>query len=392
MGVRERADIYISHTWASPLKDFVNAIEFMLQDAPPEEDMYMWFDALVINQHFSETKDCDPELWVPTIMKTVNDIGRLAIVLSPHYNPYNLIQSWCLWELYSATTNKDTQIDLIILPDQIESFRTSVREDLLGVLTKLCNINITTSTTTTEAEQKSILFAVTHEIGGIDAVHENIISVIRDWLADVAIEVIEEMEIKISNGEEVDMDELGFMCNSVAELLNIQGKLSEQEVYLRRALEIFIHLNGSDDPDVAVGLNNLALLLQDQQRYDEAETLFKQAIGIDRSALGNIHPDVAGGLNNLAFLYQERKRFKEAEPLFQESIEIFEKYLGSGHPDVATALNNLALLLMDMGENEKAVECFAKSYQIYKNELGDEHPYARVAIQYLHEAEQAGKS
>ena len=55
---------------------------------------------------------------------------------------------------------------------------------------------------------------------------------------------------------------------------------------------------GQQDTRYAISLNNLGELYDTQGKYTQAEPLLKRALAIDEKALGSNHPDVARDLNN----------------------------------------------------------------------------------------------
>ena len=74
-------------------------------------------------------------------------------------------------------------------------------------------------------------------------------------------------------------------------------------------------------------MNNLAALYIREGRTSEGETLLKRALSIRQTAFGPDHPDVGNSLNNLAALYSREGRYSEAEPMYHQSLEITEKFL-----------------------------------------------------------------
>ncbi len=162
-----------------------------------------------------------------------------------------------------------------------------------------------------------------------------------------------------------------------------QGRFTEAEPLLKRALSIREKALGPAHPDVIQSLNNLAGLYHDQGRTAEAEPLLKRAQDLEERtaaqvalwqsymALGTaahqkgkyaeaeinfkaglaiaeeFRPEgqhLASNLNNLATLYDDQGRYAEAQPLVKRALAIVEKALGPEHPHVAQSLNNLALL------------------------------------------------
>ena len=57
---------------------------------------------------------------------------------------------------------------------------------------------------------------------------------------------------------------------------------------------------GPEHPDVATSLNGLAMVYHEEGKYTDEEPLLRRALAIREKVLGPEHPDVADILNNLA--------------------------------------------------------------------------------------------
>jgi CHAT domain-containing protein/tetratricopeptide (TPR) repeat protein len=83
-----------------------------------------------------------------------------------------------------------------------------------------------------------------------------------------------------------------------------QGKHADAERQLRRALAVYsVNPSTLSHPNMAQILNDLGLAVGAQGRYSESEPLLKRALTIREQALGTSHPDTAVTLNVLAGLY-----------------------------------------------------------------------------------------
>ena len=126
--------------------------------------------------------------------------------------------------------------------------------------------------------------------------------------------------------------------------LVVEGKYSEAESCLRRAVAICESLYGPEDPKVVASLMVLADLYlrwgKSQQtpmgtfgsRSNQAEPLYLRVIHI---ALGTDSLDhyVTGiALNNLARLYEDQGRFPLARSFFRSALAVMEFNLGLDHP------------------------------------------------------------
>jgi tetratricopeptide (TPR) repeat protein len=166
-------------------------------------------------------------------------------------------------------------------------------------------------------------------------------------------------------------------------LYNIQGRYSEAEPLLARALAIREQQWGKEHPNVATSLNNLAELYRTQGHYSKVEPLYMRALAICEQQLGEDHPNVATSLNNLALLYDAQGRYSKAEPLYMRALAIYEQQLGKEHPNVATSLNNLALLYDAQGRYSEAEPLYVRALAIYEQQLGKEHPAVSNSLNNL---------
>jgi tetratricopeptide (TPR) repeat protein len=71
-------------------------------------------------------------------------------------------------------------------------------------------------------------------------------------------------------------------------------------------LELRQRLLGDQHPDVAASYNNLAALYYSQGRYTEAETLLIKALEIASLSLGENHPNTITFRENLKSLREHR--------------------------------------------------------------------------------------
>ena len=145
--VKEKADIFVSHAWDYLVKDVHDSLEdYLLKSG--KEDLFMWFDALIMNQHKAGRNEYDTDFWSKTFHKAINDIGRTVVIMTPWDAPYNLTRSWCLWEIYGSTLYEETIVDIVIVPNQREVFRKALRknaQDLavrMGPTTLSCTASI----------------------------------------------------------------------------------------------------------------------------------------------------------------------------------------------------------------------------------------------------------
>ena len=125
--------------------------------------------------------------------------------------------------------------------------------------------------------------AVEASRGGFTAVNGRVHDRLREWLSGAAGELL----IKLR--QENRAAEAQRCMNTVALLLQDQGKLCEAAPLFQESLQGFRVMLGDLHPDTLSSINNNANLLRDQGKLDEAENLFLELLRGSRQTLGDTH-------------------------------------------------------------------------------------------------------
>jgi tetratricopeptide (TPR) repeat protein len=171
--------------------------------------------------------------------------------------------------------------------------------------------------------------------------------------------------------------------NNLASLLESQGKYDEAKPIYQQTLQLREKVLGKEHSDTLGSMSNLALLLQNQGKYDEAEPICRQTLQLREKVLGKEHPNTLTSMNNLALLLQSQGKYDEAEPICWQTLQLREKVLGKEHPDTLVSMNNLALLLKSQGKFDKAEPIYRQTLQLREQVLGKEHPNTLTSINNL---------
>jgi serine/threonine protein kinase len=161
------------------------------------------------------------------------------------------------------------------------------------------------------------------------------------------------------------------------------GRPAKGEPHARRALELYSHHRGPEDPDTLRAVNELALLLQDQGKLSDAEPLWRQNLQMRQRVQGPEHHDTLGAVNNLANLLQAQGKLAAAEPLLRQNLEAFQRVRGPDHPDTLNAVNSLAYLLQQQGKLAEAEPLFRQNVEARRRVHGPDHPRTLTAVNNL---------
>ena len=189
-----------------------------------------------------------------------------------------------------------------------------------------------------------------------------------------------------------DNSTVAWIESGLAVLYRLESRYAEAETLFKQSLATSERVLGANHPEVASVLDNLGGLFQDEGRYAEAETFYRQAIEIRAKALGTAHPMLALSLSNLALLYEKEGKWGQAENLYRQAMAIDLKALGQTNPQVAVVLNNMANLYIDEGKLADAERLLRGAVAIDEKAYGPDHPITAQNVNNLAEVfEDEGK-
>ena len=137
--------------------------------------------------------------------------------------------------------------------------------------------------------------------------------------------------------------DLAFVCQA-------QDALPDAERHTRRLVALFETVQGADYD--GEGLHQLAGLCGAQGRATEGEQLLLKAVALKEKRLGPDHFDVAMRLGDLCVLYEAQGRLMLAKTLRERMIVIVAREWGPFDPQVAALLETLASLCERLGMAE----------------------------------------
>ncbi len=123
-------------------------------------------------------------------------------------------------------------------------------------------------------------------------------------------------------------------------ILNLQGKLEEAEILLRKAIEL--------KSNFADAHSNLGNTLRGLGKLEEAEIFQLKAI--------KLKPNLADAHYNLGNILKDLGKLQEAEFAYRKAINL--------RPDFASAYNNLGAILSDLGKKEEAEIIYTKAIEL----------------------------
>jgi tetratricopeptide (TPR) repeat protein len=161
---------------------------------------------------------------------------------------------------------------------------------------------------------------------------------------------------------------------TLARQLQAQGKFSDAEPLLRRALAIRERVLGPDDPRVADSILKLATLLGAQNRAADAERFFRRAIAVQEKAFGPDSAEVADTLYQFGEFKRTTASFSEAQTLQKRAYDIRVALYGEDDLRVSDSIAALAALAASEDQVADAEALFRRALMIREKALGENAP------------------
>ncbi len=121
--------------------------------------------------------------------------------------------------------------------------------------------------------------------------------------------------------------EVASLLNSLAVVLQMQGRRAEAEPFARESVEIFEKLRGADDPSLDVPRDNLAFFLRRLGKLSESEKHYRTALEVAQKRHGPDSREAAIAVPPLVQVMMEQNKFAEGEPLASNAVRILQKEL-----------------------------------------------------------------
>jgi tRNA A-37 threonylcarbamoyl transferase component Bud32/tetratricopeptide (TPR) repeat protein len=157
------------------------------------------------------------------------------------------------------------------------------------------------------------------------------------------------------------------------------GRIDEARKRCEKALEIDRHLFGSMHPTVAQTLNLEAGLLEQQRDRNGAAAALAESLHIYEANGLQESDDYANGLNNLGLLEQRRGHAAEGAKLIERAIALNERVHGAPG-DRAQYLGGLAETLQLAGRLPEALDTSSKALALEEKLYGVDSPRLGMAL------------
>eukprot|EP00924_Labyrinthula_sp_SR-Ha-C_P004142 augustus_masked-scaffold_3-processed-gene-15.16-mRNA-1 protein AED:0.11 eAED:0.12 QI:0/-1/0/1/-1/1/1/0/831 len=366
---------------------------------------FVWIDIFCV-RHPLSTEDRN-ELLESGLEMLISKYSERLIFFQSWIKPITLEDSWCVWEIYCATRDKDSLFEIILPTEEQELFVDTLISDYDSIVENVKKINAEQARCVDPAEEEHIRELIVQKnptTGGFEHINEVIKEKIWQWLSDTAVTAcqtlldslhamyskakreakkVEAGELKMTPQQKSEeKKERARATRQVIELLGYTGKLlieigrfEEAKNYLKEALKLSKKFYGEKSDDFALRLNNLGALYSLLGKLDSALDFYVESLNIRKKLHGKKHASLAVCLNNISLLLSQKGRFSDAITCQKKALSIDKTAHGSRHIEVGTDLLNLGNLYSEIGKYEKALKILNESLEIHVEVYGEEHPF-----------------
>lgn len=289
--------------------------------------------------------------------------------MSPWDEPVYLSRVWCIFELYTASENKNCKLT-ISMPPREKQGMVQTLNDAYGI-TKLWDTLAKTDVQSAQASQmidKIRILDMVEKGPGFTALNNKVNSLLRRWAKEGVIEAIN----SYPENEKHSVD-YANLCMTIGYIMDQNG---ENEIALqlhRKALKLWESLHGEDSQAVATACNYLGLTLKSRGDFEEALVVFKRALKIEEMELGD-HFHTSKSHNNVGLTLDDLGRLDEALFHYDLAIPMMKKFKGENDPELAGLISNKGYVLLKQGDYDGALQMFKEVLKIDETVSGPDHP------------------
>ncbi len=376
-----QANVMLSYARGCGIKEIVNALVAKCKtDGLDLKETYVWMYCLCNNQHRTSSVNVSIEEFRKTIYDTITDVGRVWSLMSPWDKPECLKRTWCLFEIYVASSVPGVEVELIIPEDQEENMIESL-EDFYKLLDDLSKTNIENTDTSREDDNRNILDLVEGSVG-LHELNKNVRELYRGWISGRLVTVAEQRKM---NSDDVGHAKILYGIGCALFEMGDNNKAIEM---FERSLIIRLRVLG-EQSETAQSYNNIGLVKYANGDYDGALEMLKKSLAIREMVFGKYHVDTANTFNNIAEVKRTMRDYDSALEAHNEALAIRERVLGNENIDTGHSYNNIALVKYDSGDHGGALEMLKKSLKIRINVLGENHPETAQSYNNIAEVKKA---
>ena len=182
-----QADALLSYSWGYLLSQVSAALSAWTErNLRNPKRTYIWICSLCLNQHrLGGGEAATPDALAKEFGDRVKAIGLILPMLEPWHDPGYVKRAWCLFELYTSIQHRtDVEIDIILSPDESQSFRDRINRDgtdAPAVDEALAHVKSENAEASVQADLDAIRELIQTHSGGFGTLNNTVKQFLQRW-------------------------------------------------------------------------------------------------------------------------------------------------------------------------------------------------------------------
>ena len=204
-------------------------------------------------------------------------------MVSPWNAPVYLTRVWCIFEIFTAHTTEQCQVDIVMPSKEKHSLEQNVINNDGGIdvlYNALSSTRVKDAKSSVASDRLAILSKVESDVG-YPTLNTQVNILLRGWMQGVLNQLVKTRE-NTNDGD------YALFCSHIGSILFENGDYDVALELLSTVLKIWKQMYGENHNKIATTYMNIGLVLKDLGDYEGAMLKYEQALAIFESIFGNL--------------------------------------------------------------------------------------------------------
>ena len=325
---------YVSHAWARPFLELLEALEHFFDSQAQGRDTAVWLDVVSVAQHAAPSRPCR---WFHSLHAVIQSIGNMVMVMAPWDQPTVLLRAWCLFELHACGSDSNCRFEVALPQLQRRRLASDLAATAEAFNAFLLSARMERGESSLAADRDGVFAAVRDSVpvglAGVDAVVRRLL---RSWL-------LGQLKVGLEGARAAgEQDETVVWLNAIGKLLCDHCMYADAVPFLEQSVALCKqqHAPGALGYLASHLLErlvrpchlNLATAYKGAGDYSSAAAIEEGILTCRRMLLGREAQLTVQSLGSLACTYCSIGDTARAAPMFDEALALQRRVLGEQHP------------------------------------------------------------
>eukprot|EP00555_Chaetoceros_dichaeta_P015442 CAMPEP_0198275746 /NCGR_PEP_ID=MMETSP1447-20131203/64940_1 /TAXON_ID=420782 /ORGANISM="Chaetoceros dichaeta, Strain CCMP1751" /LENGTH=509 /DNA_ID=CAMNT_0043970641 /DNA_START=48 /DNA_END=1577 /DNA_ORIENTATION=- len=365
------ANRMLSYVWGYTIGDIIDSLEtYCHQTGNNTKRTYIWICCLCNNQHRFQDEVPFNTLYENFRGKVVG-VGHILAMMAPWNEPLYLTRVWCIFEMHTANSAGDVEVEIIMPPKERDNMLEGLRT-YDNLVKALMGTQIEKAEASVASDKENIMELVNNTAGGGSALNNNVNTLLRSCYKNMMLAAVD--NYSVLNNDDISSDlKFARLCYDVGRVMKETNDYDKAIELYEKALAVREEVLGKEHTSTAATYNNIAMVMKKQGDLDEALKMHHKCLAVKEKVLGEEHTSTANTYNNIAMVMKQQGDIDGALKMYHKCLVVREKVLGEEHTSTATTYGTIASAMKEKGDIDGALKMYHKCLAVEEKVLGEEH-------------------